>query len=77
MRGARIANPTGMGMGKVEWSDRNTGYTKPAAGGRTEGNWEFGCHGENRDELCRKWTFEPRVNGKGKYWGSPNKGGFF
>jgi hypothetical protein len=48
-------------MGKVEWSDGNTGYTKPAAGGRTGGNWEFGCHGENRDELGRKGTFEPRM----------------
>jgi len=45
-------------MGNVEWSGGNTGYAKLAKGERTEGNWEFGCHGENRDELGRKGTFE-------------------
>ncbi len=64
----------GLGMGKVE---EITGYTKLGSGGRIQGDWEFGCRGENQDELGRKGSFEPRVNGKGKYWAIPNKPGFF
>jgi hypothetical protein len=67
----------GLGMGKVEWGVGKTGYVKLAAAGKAEGNWEFGCRGENGEELGRKGSFEPRVNGKGRYWGSPNKTGFF
>jgi hypothetical protein len=67
----------GLGMGKVGWGGGKTGYTKLEVDGRAERNWEFGCRGENRDGLGRKGTFEPRVNGKGNYWGSPNKAGFF
>jgi hypothetical protein len=67
----------GLGMGKVEWSGGKTGYMRLAAGGRVEGSWELGSRGESLGEIGRKGSFEPRVNGKGKYWVSPRKAGFF
>jgi hypothetical protein len=63
----------GLGVG----CEGKVGYTRLGAGGRVDSNWEFGCRGENSDDAVRKGSFEPRVNGKGRYWGSPSKAGFF
>ncbi|KAE9371335.1 hypothetical protein N431DRAFT_483888 [Stipitochalara longipes BDJ] len=66
----------GLGMGKSDGSGGKIAYTKLGKN-RSDGEFEFGCRGESQDESGRKVSFELRVNGKGKYWGSPNRNGFF
>lgn len=66
----------GLGVGKVDWSGGKIAYTRLGEGARS-GVWEYACRGTGEDDMVRKGSFEPRVNGKGEYWSSPNKAGFF
>jgi hypothetical protein len=66
----------GLGVGKVDRNGGRIAYTRLGEDARS-GGWEYACRGTGEDDMVRKGSFEPRVNGKGKYWGSPNKAGFF